>query len=416
MWGVLRVRRFTEWRVAGWAPAFVAALVVAKGAVVLMRPRTGVIEPAPVRASSYFSPEQLDRARDFRRPQRALGLTAMALEAGVLASLVRSSPRRLRGPHRRPVLAGAAGAAALSVALTAAPLPLSAIARERARRVGLDTQSWAGWLEDLAKSTAISAGLAGAGGALALGLMRRLPRTWWIAGSGAVVGVGAGFLFVGPVILDPIFNRFTKLPPGETRSDVHDLARRAGVSVGEVYEVDASRRTTAVNAYVTGLGASKRVVLYDNLLTHFSRDETRLVVAHELAHVHHRDVPRGLLYLAMVAPCGLLAIALLTQRLAPPEDRIGPAALPALVLSASLVSTPTNWIANGLSRRIEARADSFSLRLTGTPEPFVSFERNIALRNVAEPDPPRWVTALFGTHPSTVERIGIAKAYEQGAR
>jgi STE24 endopeptidase len=218
------------------------------------------------------------------------------------------------------------------------------------------------------------------------------------------------------VVLDPVFNRFTVLPDGPTRSDVLALAREAGVDVGQVYEVDASRRTTASNAYVTGLGHTKRVVLYDNLLKDFTRDEVRLVVAHELGHVHYRDVPRGLLYVALVAPFGLLAAAGLTRRLAPDEPRPGPAALPALALSVAVVSLGITTIANQLSRRIEARADSYALRLTDAPEPFIGFERGIALRNVADPDPPDWITFLLATHPPTVDRIGIAKSFESGRR
>jgi Zn-dependent protease with chaperone function len=229
-----------------------------------------------------------------------------------------------------------------------------------------------------------------------------------------LVVVAAGFAYAGPVLLDPVFNKFTPVPDGQTRSDVLELAERAGVDVGEVYTVDASRRTTAANAYVTGLGSTKRVVLYDTLLDHFSRDETRLVVAHELGHVHYHDVPRGLLYLALVAPVGLLAAARLTERLAGGE-RPGPAALPALALSLAVVSFPVGVISNQLSRRVEARADTFSLELTDAPEPFISFERRIAIRNIADPDPPRWIHLLLGTHPTTVERIGIAKAYEHTA-
>jgi STE24 endopeptidase len=113
------------------------------------------------------------------------------------------------------------------------------------------------------------------------------------------------------VLLDPVFNDYTPLPEGETRSDVLHLARAAGVGVKGIYSVDASRRTTAANAYVTGLGPTKRVVLFDTLLDRYGRDEVRVVVAHELAHVRHRDVPRGVAYAAIVAP----GLALATQRL-----------------------------------------------------------------------------------------------------
>jgi STE24 endopeptidase len=396
--------------------AVVAAFVVAEAAVLLLRPRDGVIAPAPVEAESYFTHEELHRARDFRRGQLVLYGASFAMEAAVLVWLVRRPPARLIGALRRPILLGAGAGAALSLGLAAAHLPLSAISHQRSVNVGLSTQAWGEWLGDVAKATAIGAVFAGAGGAAAVALMRRFPRTWWAPGSVVVLGFAAATLYLGPVVLDPIFNRFTVLPQGRVRGDVLALAAEAGVHVGQVYEVDASRRTTASNAYVTGLGRTKRVVLYDNLLKDFSRDEVRLVVAHELGHVHYRDVPRGLLYVALVAPVGLFAAAALTRELAPHEPRPGPAALPALALSVAVVSVGVSTIANQLSRRIEARADSYSLRLTDAPEPFIGFERGIALRNVADPDPPEWLTALLATHPPTVDRIGIAKSFERGAR
>jgi STE24 endopeptidase len=397
------------------AVAVVAAFVVAEAAVLLLRPRDGVIAPAPVDPRSYFTPDELDRARDYRRGQLVIFGTSVVVEAAVLVWLVHRPPARLLGA-RRPVLVAAGAGAALSVGLAAAQLPLSAIAHQRSVNVGLSTQSWGAWLTDVGKAAGIGSVFAGVGAAAAIALMRRFPRTWWVPGSAVVVGFATATVYLGPVVLDPIFNRFTALPQGTTRSDVLALAREAGVDVGQVYEVDASRRTTASNAYVTGLGRTKRVVLYDNLLKDFSRDEVRLVVAHELGHVHYRDVPRGLLYVALVAPFSLLAAAGLTRRLAPDEPRPGPAALPALALSVAVVSLGITTIANQLSRRIEARADSYSLRLTDAPEPFIGFERGIALRNVADPDPPDWLTFLLATHPPTVDRIGIAKAFEAGRR
>jgi STE24 endopeptidase len=396
--------------------AVVAAFVVAEAAVLLLRPRDGVIAPAPVDPGSYFTPEEIHRARDYRRGQLVIFGAGVAVEAGILAGLVRRPPARLREPLRRPILVAAGAGAVLSVGLTAAQLPLSAISHQRSANVGLSTQGWGAWLGDVAKSTGVGAVFAAAGGAAAVALMRRLPRTWWAPGSAVAIGFAVATLYLGPVVLDPIFNRFTVLPEGRTRADVLALAREAGVDVGQVYEVDASRRTTASNAYVTGLGHTKRVVLYDNLLEDFSRDEVRLVVAHELGHVHYRDVPRGLLYVALVAPVGLFAAAALTRRLAPDDERPGPAALPALALSVAVVSLGVTTIANQLSRRIEARADSYSLRLTDAPEPFIGFERGITVRNVADPDPPAWLTWLLATHPPTVQRIGIAKSFEAGKR
>jgi STE24 endopeptidase len=251
--------------------------------------------------------------------------------------------------------------------------------------------------------------MAAAAGAAVVAATRRYPRYWWApAASGSVV-FGALLAALAPVVLDPLFNDFTALEEGETRSDVLELAAAAGVKVGEVYSVDASRRTTAANAYVTGLGPTKRVVLFDTMLDRYGRDEVRLVVAHELAHVRHRDVARNVAYVAIVAPAMALAVQRLSWALSP--QRGTPASLPALALAAALVSGPTGLIGNRLSRALERRADQFALELAGAPEAFVSFERAIALQNMADLEPPRWATQLLATHPPTAERIGAAVAF-----
>jgi STE24 endopeptidase len=395
--------------------AIVAAVVVAEAAVALMWPRHGVIEPAPVRAASYFSDAELERGRDFRRPQLLLSLAVLATEFVLLGLLVRRPPRLLRGPFRRPIVAAAVAGAALSVLVSAAPLPLKVVARQRAKDVGLVTQGWGGYAFDVVRTWAISAIFAAIGAAVAVALIRRMPRAWWIPGSVAIVAFGAVSTYAGPIVLDPIFNRFTPLPSGQTRADVLELARRAGVDVGQVYVMDASRRTTAANAYVNGLGHTKRVVLYDNLLDDFSREEVRLVVAHELGHVRYDDVPRGLVWLAIATPFGLFAASRITLRLAPSqEERAGPAVLPALALGVTAMALVITLVSNQLSRRVEARADSFALELTHESDAFISFQRRIALQNVSDPDPWGWSSFLLGTHPTTVQRIGagVAEARE----
>ena len=396
-------------RTVGLPIALVAAVLVAEAAVLLLRPRDLGPAPLPVEARAYFSQDQLEKAEAFRSGQLWLYGARLLIEGGVLILLVRRPPERLRrAGRRRPALAGAAAAAALSVAVGLAPLPVSAIAQERARDVGLVTQGWLGWAGDVAKSEAIGALFAAAGGGLLILGMRRFGRRWWIPGAATVVAFGVIITYAGPVVLDPVFNKFKPLPAGETRSDVLALAKRAGVDVGEVYEIDASRRTSAANAYVNGLGRTKRVVLYDNLLRDFTPAEVRLVVAHELGHVAHRDLPRGLLYLAIVAPFGMLAVARLGERLAPRDAAGTPLALPAMVLAVALVAPTITAISNQLSRAVERSADGFALDLTREPETQIAFQGKIAIKNVSDPDPPDWVTFLLGTHPPTLERIGQA--------
>jgi STE24 endopeptidase len=402
-------------------PLAIAVAVAAAGsATFLLWPRNGVIDPAAVDAKSYFTAFQLDRAEDFRSVQRLISVGGLVLGTGTLALLAWRPPRRVfeRLGQRRPIRGAAIAGAGISLLLVAVDLPLAAWSHQRAVDVGLSTQEWPDWFVDVGKSAAIGAGFAAIGAALGLGLVRRFRRHWWAPGALVVIAFGVITIWLFPVVIDPIFNDFKKLPPGQTRSDVLELAKEAGVDVGEVYRVDASRRTTAANAYVNGLGHSKRVVLFDNLITKFPRDQIRLVVAHELGHQKHDDVLRGLAWLALVAPAGTF----LTQRLAEafgrryglgdPARKPGPAALPAIALAVALATFAFSAASNVLSREVEASADSFSLRLTNDPAAFVQFEQKLAVHNISDPDPPGVWQALFGTHPTTLQRIGIGKTFD----
>ena len=399
--------------------AIVVAVAAAAAATFLLRPRSGLIEPAAVDVKGYFTAFQLDRAEDFRSVQRLLGVGALVAGTATLALVAWRPPRRaLERLGRRPLLGGAVAGGALSLLLVVVELPLSAASHDRSEHVGLSTQSWLPWLGDLTKSAGIDAVFAAAGGALAMALIRRFRRNWWAPAAVVIVAFGVITIWLFPIVIDPLFNKFEPLRPGPTRSDVLELAKEAGVDVGEVYRVDASRRTTAANAYVGGLGKTKRVVLYDNLITSFPRDQMRLVVAHELGHQRHNDLLRGLLWLALVAPAGTFLAQALAERfarrdgLADPRRKPGPVVLPAVALAIAIVSFGLGAASNVLSRQVEARADAFSLQLTHDPAAFIQFQRRLALRNVSDPDPPALTQILFGTHPTTAERIGIGEAFK----
>jgi STE24 endopeptidase len=383
----------------------------------ILTPRTPVTAPVAVDIREHFSEPELARGRAFSRPQRRLGLARSALAAVQLVALVRRPPTALARRRGTGSSDAALAAGVLSAALAAPGLPLRALARRRAIAAGLDTQSWRGWAADLAKAATIETGFSAALAAGVAALSRRERERWWRAAALATVGIAALAGGLAPVLLDPIFNEFDPLPDGETRSDVLSLAAVAGIDIGEVYAVDASRRTTAANAYVGGLGPTKRVVLYDTLLDRYDRDEIRLVVAHELGHLRHRDVTRGIAYSAILA--GPLCWA--TQHVAAalagtePEAPVDAAALPALALAAAIVSAPLSPIAAALSRAMERRADEFSLRLAGAPAAFISFERRASLQNLSDLEPGRIARAL-ASHPPAGERIGAALAFGDDQR
>ena len=409
--------------------AVLATVIAATVATLALRPRSGLIEPATVDPQAYFSAAEIERARAFRGPQRALGVGGLVVSGGVLALIALRPPRAVRRSLERaggrPLAGGAAVGAGLSLVLVVATLPLDALAHARARDVGLSTQAFGPWLADVAKAAGVGAVLSGAGAAGALALVRRFPRRPWIPGAAAAVALSGAFVFLSPLLLEPIFNRFTPLPDGELRSEVLRLAQRSGVDVGEVYRVDASRRTTGANAYVGGLGQTKRVVLYDTLIERFPPEQVRSVVAHELGHVRHRDLVRGLLWIALVAPAAMFLTQVLAERAwasgatdegaggGSPGARLPatPAALPALALALAFAWFAVGSAGNVLSRLVEARADGFALRLTADPEAFIALERGLAVSNLTEPDPPYAWHLLLGTHPTTTERIGFGLTY-----
>jgi STE24 endopeptidase len=391
--------------------AIAVAVAAAAAATLLLRPRSGLIEPAPVDVTQYFTAFQLERADDFRSLQRVLGLAGLGVGIGTLGVLVWRPPRRLLGRlAARPLLGGAAAGAGISLVLVVAELPIRAWMRQRSLDVGLSTQAWPDWAVDVVKGAGIGAVTAAIGGLAAVALVRRFPRNWWAPGAVLVIAYGIVTIWLYPIVIDPVFNKFEKLKPGQLRSDVLELADRAGVDVGEVYRIDASRRTSAANAYVIGLGHSKRVVLYDNLIDEFPRDEVRVVVAHELGHQKHNDLLRGLAWLALVAPAGTFLTQALAERFARREMGT-PAGLPAIALAVALAGLGLGIASNALSRPVEARADSFALELTRDPTDFVKFERRIAIRNISDPDPPSLFHILFDTHPTVEERIGIGEAF-----
>ncbi|WP_343908798.1 M48 family metallopeptidase [Nocardioides aquiterrae] len=369
--------------------------------------------PAPVPASSVLTDEQIRRAEDYAALARAWGWSSLAVSLVVACVLGFSSwGRRIvaRLPGWwwvRVVLA------VVVVALVGrlATLPFAVLARRHALDYGLTTQDWSGFARDVAISFGVSLVVTSVLLVVLVGCARRWPRAW-PAVAGAVLG---GFVLVAsfgyPIVVEPLFNSFSSLPDGDLRTKVFALADREGVPIDDVLVADASRRTTTLNAYVSGFGDTRRVVLYDNLVEDVPEDETLSVVAHELAHAKHDDVLTGSLLGAAGAVFGVGLLALLVGavgerrgvRMRDPE--VVPLVL-ALVAIGTLLSAP---VQNGISRHIETRADVEALEATHAPGAFEAVQRQLMLRSLADPTPPAWSQFWFGSHPTGLTRIAIAR-------
>jgi STE24 endopeptidase len=369
--------------------------------------------PDPVAASSVFTPAQIARGEDYARWARVWSWSSLAVSLVVSCVLGFSSwGRRLVGRLPgwwwvRVVLA----VAAVVVVGRIITLPFAVLLRRHVLDNGLSNQSWSGFAADLVRTEAVQVVATSLVLLVLVGCARRWRRAWpAVAGGllGALVLLGS---FVYPVLVEPIFNHFTSLPAGALRTDVLQLAEREGVPVDDVLVADASRRTTTLNAYVSGFGGTRRVVLYDNLVDGVPREETLSVVAHELAHARHDDVRTGSLLGAAGAVFGVGLLALVVGALAgrgSPTMR-EPAVVPlvlALFAIGSLLSSP---VQNAISREIETRADVDALMVTRDAESFEALQRQLALRSLADPSPPRLAQLWFGSHPTGLIRIAIAR-------
>lgn len=398
------------------------ALGVALALVVPWDPLPGA-EPAPDPLRD-FSREEIAREvafHDALRPSSYASLLLSLLVATALGltraggRVVTAVARPLGGGWVWQVLLGTLALTALARLAT---LPLSARSETVLREYGLSTRDWGDWLLDVGRGVLVGAGLSALVLLALVGLARRAPRTWWAWGAGATAGLVVAGSFAYPVVVEPVFNSFTPLPAGQLREDLLALAERDGVPVEEVLVADASRRTTALNAYVSGFGSSRRIVLYDTLVERATPEEIALVTAHELGHAEERDVLVGTLLGALGAAAAVCALALLlTWRPllrragadSPGDPRVVPLLL-ALAAVGSLLAAPAS---NLVSRRIEARADVHALDLTRDVATFTATQRRLALSNLSDLDPHPVHHWLFATHPGVTERLALARAWER---
>lgn len=364
--------------------------------------------PAAVPVGEVLTPMEVARAEQFSGVLRRWGWAATAVNLVVVVLLASSARVRrwvhgLPGPWWLQVLAAVAGIEVVSRTATTA---FSVLARRHVRAAGLSEQSWAGFARDLVVSEALDIVVTGLLALVVVGCARRWRHAWPAVVGTLAAGLVMAGSFVYPLVVEPLFNDFAPLPQGELRTGVLALAEAEGVPVDEVLVADASRRTTTLNAYVSGFAGSRRVVLYDNLVDDVPREEALSVVAHELAHARHDDVLVGTLLGACGAAAAVGLLGLLLARRRPSEPATVPTMV-ALLVVGGLLALP---VQNGISRTIELRADVEALRVTGDPEAFVALQRRLALRSLADPTPPAWSQWWLGSHPTLLVRVALARS------
>jgi STE24 endopeptidase len=370
-----------------------------------------------------FTEDEVRACVAYAKPRQRWGLAGYGVDLAVLAVLALTGPgQAVVGAAAGLARGWAPGRVALATVAVLAVragvgLPFSIRAFRQDARAGLATQGLGGFLRDWAKGRGVGLVLTVVPlSALVLGA-RWQPPGWPLVAAAAAALLVVVLAVAWPVLIEPLFNRFSSLEPGPLRARLLALAATMRVPVGDVLVADASRRTTRVNAYVSGLGRTRRVVVYDTLLAAAGpaggADEVVLVVAHELAHVRHRDVLWGTVGAAALAAVSVLAAVALFD-LGPVQRALGvsglgdPLAAPGLLLLAALGGLVAAPVASAISRWAEARADWVSLEVTRDPVTAVAVERRLALQNRADLRPNRLLMVMFASHPSTMARIAQA--------
>jgi STE24 endopeptidase len=362
------------------------------------------------------------RARAYHRRQLVLSLAELALSAVYLIALVETRAavhlaERLATWTPRWWLALAAAVLVLGGGYRLLSLPLAWLGGFwLPRRYGLLHQSLGRWLWDGAKTALIGGILGLVAVEILYGLMRWSPW-WWLWGAVVFLGGYALLALVAPVWLVPLFYRLTPLPDGPLRSRLLALAARVGVPVTGVWVVDQSRKSRTANAAVTGLGRTRRILLFDTLLDTFTADEVEAVLAHELAHQLHGDIRRGLLVqgaLTLVTfwlASGALQAGGVWLGLDGPADIGGLPLFGLVLLGAGLAALP---LANGWSRHVEHAADRFALEMLPGPGPFIGAMERLATLNLAERDPHPVEEFFLYSHPPIGRRIAYARQFPGG--
>lgn len=372
------------------------------------------------------TPEDTERAREHARESRWLFLASFVYEALLVVGFLLAGGTRWLG--RVTASVGTRWVVALAIVfgiLTLAGMLLTFPLDYYAgflfeHRWGLSNQTTPQWLRDYAVGEGLSLLIGFPLAWLLYFVLRRAPRTWWVWMAAASVPISIFLLLIQPVFIAPLFNRYTELKDVALRADILALAHRQGIAADHVYEVDASRQSKAVNAYVNGVGPTQRIVLYDTLVQDFTHDEILFVMAHEMGHYVLGHIYWGIAFSVFGTLLGGLAIYQLSRRILARYGAFlgfgalgNPISYPLLMALGMLLSAVALPVGNAFSRQLEWQADRYAVRVYGHPEAGISAFHKLAKINIGEEDPPRWVEILLHSHPSIARRIAALRAVKQ---
>ena len=384
-------------------------------------------------AAYQLPPERYQKAVSLARKEYTLYFVTVGWGILVLLALLRTGVvARLRdaaesASNRRSIQA-LIFVPALMILLAVFHLPVSIYGHRLSLQYQLSTQGWGSWFWDWTKGQLLSLGLGYIVALLLLSVIRWKPRRWWLYFWYAIVPLSLFLFFISPWFLDPMFNRFTPLQNKhpELVEAIGKLTQRAGVPIPaeRMFLMDASAKTNAINAYVTGVGASKRVVVWDTTIQKTSPDEVLAVVGHELGHYVLGHTWKGFLFFAAGSFVGLYAAYCALQWVLARWGRAWSvrgqedwAALAVLLLIFHVLEFAGTPIGNGFSRMQEHAADVYGLEVT---HGILANSQEVAARSfqklgdidLADPNPSKFITFWLYSHPPLGKRLEFAHNYD----
>jgi STE24 endopeptidase len=380
----------------------------------------------PPELAGVIDAERLQRIAAYTRDRARFGIASellrdVGLGIFVFGGLLGFYDQVIAGLAPSPLLRGVLffTGLVLGSALLSIPFSLYSSFRIEARH-GFNRMSPGLFASDWSKGTLLSLVFVAALSAGALWLVDRAPERWWLYVWALFVAVSLLLTFLAPFVIEPLFFRMKPLSVPGLEEEVRVLAERAGVHVSRVLEVDASRRSSHSNAYFTGIGSVKRVVLFDTLLSQMRHGEILAVLAHELGHWRKHHVLSRTLWSFAVALGGLyLAFRLVSwpalPALAGLEQASFPARLFILSVVASVVTFPLTPLSSYWSRRHEWQADAYATELLRRPLELASALQKLASENLSNLHPHPIYAAFYYTHPPMPERIRRLRAAAQQA-
>lgn len=281
-------------------------------------------------------------------------------------------------------------------------------------RFNLATQTIGGWLGDEAKTMGLSAVIFVPVGLFAYYLLSEAGPYWWLYGAIAWTGFNFFLAYLAPVVIMPLFNKFEPIDSQSLRNDILGLAQKAGVGVSEVLKTDMSRRTKKANAFFAGVGNTRRIVLGDTLIDHYTDDEILTVVGHEMGHWKLGHLTKNAIIGIAGAFIGFYAADLILRAGLKPLGLTGVgdiAGLPLIILTFMGLGFVGMPLLNSISRRFEREADTFELKLVGKPQATITTFEKMAEQNLADPDPHPLIEFALFSHPSIKSRVAEARQY-----